>query len=108
MLTRICLILALVAVLGVGAIPASAAQTEPAAPILDVANPIAGDTLLAAKTVIECIAFYEGATRGVRVAKVRTQNRLGKHRRYRFKMGRLPNWKKAIVTLHEQDRIEFF
>ncbi len=45
---------------------------------------------------------------GVRVAKVRTQNRLGKHRRYRFKMGRLPNWKKAIVTLHEQDRIEFF
>jgi len=44
----------------------------------------------------------------VRVLKVRTQNRLGKSRRYRFKMGRLPNWKKAIVTLHEEDRIEFF
>ena len=44
----------------------------------------------------------------VRVEKVRTQNRLGKQRRYRFKMGRLPNWKKAIVTLHEEDRIEFF
>jgi large subunit ribosomal protein L23 len=44
----------------------------------------------------------------VRVKKVRTQNRLGKNRRYRFKMGRLPNWKKAIVTLHEEDRIEFF
>src|SRR5947207_14304062 len=39
---------------------------------------------------------------GVRVKKVRTQNRLGKKRRYRFKMGRLSNWKKAIVTLHEE------
>lgn len=45
---------------------------------------------------------------GVRVEKVRTQNRLGKKRRYRFKLGRLPNWKKAIVTLHEEDKIEFF
>jgi len=44
----------------------------------------------------------------VRVIKVRTQNRLGKKRRYRFRVGRLPNWKKAIVTLHEEDRIEFF
>src|SRR5919108_6163178 len=41
----------------------------------------------------------------VRVKKVRTQNRLGKKRRYRFRIGRLPNWKKAIVTLHEEDRI---
>ena len=44
----------------------------------------------------------------VRVEKVRTQNRLGKHRRYRFRVGRLANWKKAIVTLHKEDRIEFF
>jgi large subunit ribosomal protein L23 len=44
----------------------------------------------------------------VRVQKVRTQNRLGKNRRYRFKVGRLANWKKAIVTLHDEDRIEFF
>lgn len=44
----------------------------------------------------------------VRVQKVRTQMRLGKHRRYRFRYGRLPNWKKAIVTLHPEDRIEFF
>jgi large subunit ribosomal protein L23 len=44
----------------------------------------------------------------VRVLKVRTQNRLGKHRRYRFRVGRLPNWKKAIVTLHGEDKIEFF
>jgi large subunit ribosomal protein L23 len=44
----------------------------------------------------------------VRVAKVRTQMRQGKKRRYRFRMGKMPNWKKAIVTLHGEDRIEFF
>jgi large subunit ribosomal protein L23 len=45
---------------------------------------------------------------GVRVQKVRTQNRLGKTKRYRMRVGKLPNWKKAIVTLHPEDRIEFF
>jgi large subunit ribosomal protein L23 len=45
---------------------------------------------------------------GVRVLKVRTQMRVGKKRRYRFRVGRLSSWKKAIVTLHEEDRIEFF
>lgn len=46
---------------------------------------------------------------GVRVQKVRTQTRLGKERRYRMRMGRLPNWKKAIVTLHpDSPPIEFF
>ena len=45
----------------------------------------------------------------VRVEKVRTQNRHGKKRRYRFKLGRLSNWKKAIVTLQgRQPRIDFF
>jgi len=44
----------------------------------------------------------------VRVEKVRTQMRLGKKRRYRFRFGRLSNWKKAIVKLHGDDRIEFF
>ena len=44
----------------------------------------------------------------VRVLKVRTQNRLGKTRRYRYRLGRLPNWKRAIVTLHAEDKIEFF
>jgi large subunit ribosomal protein L23 len=45
----------------------------------------------------------------VRVEKVRTQNRLGKQRRYRFRMGRLSNWKKAIVTLRpDSPAIEFF
>ena len=46
---------------------------------------------------------------GVRVKKVRTQNRLGKRRRFRFKMGKLPNWKKAIITLKpDSPTIEFF
>jgi large subunit ribosomal protein L23 len=46
---------------------------------------------------------------GVRVQKVRTQNRLGKHRRFRFRVGRLSNWKKAIVTLYpDSPGIEFF
>jgi large subunit ribosomal protein L23 len=44
----------------------------------------------------------------VRVTKVRTQMRLGKKRRYRSRIGQLPTWKKAIVTLHEEDKIEFF
>ena len=46
---------------------------------------------------------------GVRVKKVNTQNRLGKQRRYRFKMGKLSNWKKAIITLTPDSApIEFF
>jgi large subunit ribosomal protein L23 len=46
---------------------------------------------------------------GVIVEKVRTQNRQGKHRRFRYRMGRLPNWKKAIVVLKENSPgIDFF
>jgi large subunit ribosomal protein L23 len=45
----------------------------------------------------------------VHVAKVRTQNRQGKRRRFRFKMGKLPDWKKAVVTLKaDSPPIEFF
>jgi large subunit ribosomal protein L23 len=44
----------------------------------------------------------------VRVLKVRTSNRLGKHRRFRGKPGLTSAWKKAVVTLHEDDRLEFF
>ena len=44
----------------------------------------------------------------VRVEKVRTLVRKGKKARFRTSVGKLPNWKKAIVTLHEDDRIEFF
>ncbi len=44
----------------------------------------------------------------VKVAVVRTQNRRGKPRRYRLKVGRMRNWKKAIVTLHPDYRIDFY
>jgi len=45
---------------------------------------------------------------GVKVLKVRTQNRVGKPRRHRFHAGYTNGWKKAIVQLHEEDRISFF
>ena len=45
----------------------------------------------------------------VRVLAVRTQLRLGKVRRYRFKHGKLSNWKKAIVVLKPSSPgIDFF
>jgi large subunit ribosomal protein L23 len=44
----------------------------------------------------------------VRVVKVRTQNRRGKPRRNKATLGRTSDWKKAIVQLHEEDRISFF
>ncbi len=44
----------------------------------------------------------------VKVADVRTQNRRGKPRRYRLKVGRMRDWKKAIVTLHTDYRIDFY
>jgi len=44
----------------------------------------------------------------VKVLDVRTQNRRGKARRHRLKLGRMRNWKKAIVSLHEEFRIDFY
>ena len=44
----------------------------------------------------------------VRVLKVNTQNRRGKPRRSRFRQGVTKGWKKAVVTLHDEDRIDFF
>ena len=44
----------------------------------------------------------------VRVVGVRTQIRHGKKRRHRQVVGQMPDWKKAVVTLHEEDKIEFF
>ena len=44
----------------------------------------------------------------VKVKKVRTQNRKGKLRRYKFRYGRTADWKKAIVELQEDHRIDFF
>ena len=44
----------------------------------------------------------------VKVEAVRTQVREGKKRRFRQSMGQLPTWKKAVVTLSAEDKIEFF
>lgn len=44
----------------------------------------------------------------VKVTGVSTQVRKGKPRRYKFTYGRTKDWKKAIVTLHPDDKIDFF
>jgi large subunit ribosomal protein L23 len=44
----------------------------------------------------------------VKVLQVRTCNVLGKVKRLGRRYGRRPDWKKAIVTLKEGDRIDFF
>lgn len=44
----------------------------------------------------------------VKVIRVNTQNRKGKPRRTRFRWGRTKGWKKAIVTLDPEDKIDFF
>lgn len=44
----------------------------------------------------------------VKVHKVRTQNRGGKPRRFRYREGYTKNWKKAVVTLNSEHRIDFF
>jgi len=44
----------------------------------------------------------------VKVFQVRTVRVLGKVKRLGRKYGKRPDWKKAIVTLKEGDRIDFF
>lgn len=44
----------------------------------------------------------------VRVVAIRTQNRKGKPRRHKMRVGYTKSWRKAIVQLHEDDRISFF
>ena len=45
---------------------------------------------------------------GVRVTSVNTLNRPGKRRRTRYGWGKLPDTKRAIVSLAEGDRIDIF
>ncbi len=45
---------------------------------------------------------------GVRVVDIRTAVVRGKVKRVRRHLGKRPNWKKAIVTLHADDNIELF
>jgi large subunit ribosomal protein L23 len=44
----------------------------------------------------------------VKVVRVNTQNRKGKPRKTRFRSGQTKAWKKAIVTLDREHRINFF
>lgn len=44
----------------------------------------------------------------VKVVSVNTQNRKGKPRRSRYRQGYTKDWKKAIVTLDHEHRIDFF
>lgn len=62
-------------------------------------NPLATKTDI--KNAIE--SLFE-----VNVRKVATQHRKGKPRRYKFTYGRTKNWKKAIVKLAPDDKIDFF
>ena len=45
---------------------------------------------------------------GVKARDVRVQNRRGKLRRHRQNLGRTRSWKKAVVALHEDYRIDFY
>ena len=44
----------------------------------------------------------------VKVVSVNTQNRLGKPRKTRYRTGHTKAWKKAIVKLDSEHRIDFF
>ncbi len=45
---------------------------------------------------------------GVRVDSVATQTRKGKYKRTRWGTTKTPDWKKATVQLHADDRIDLF
>ncbi len=45
---------------------------------------------------------------GVKVTRVNTMRMLGKRRRMGMRVGRRPNWKKAIVQLAPGEALDFF
>ena len=44
----------------------------------------------------------------VKVLEVRTANRKGKPRRIGYRYGKTKHWKKAVVVLHPDNRIDMF
>lgn len=60
---------------------------------------------LATKTQIKDAVEY---LFDVRVLDVRTQNRVGKSRRFKASKGKTSAWKKAYVTLSQEHRIALF
>ncbi|HEY4761359.1 MAG TPA: 50S ribosomal protein L23 [Thermoguttaceae bacterium] len=63
---------------------------------------------------VNCLAGKEDIRKAVeelfdvKVVRVNTQNRRGKPRRTRFRSGETKMWKKAIVTLDKEHKIDFF
>jgi len=45
---------------------------------------------------------------GVKVKDVRTMNRMGKARRKGRSIGKTASWKKAVVVLHEDHKIDLY
>lgn len=43
----------------------------------------------------------------VKVLRVNTANVIGKNKRVRLQLGKTSSWKKAVVTLGPEDKIEF-
>ena len=43
----------------------------------------------------------------VKVKKVNVLNKKGKHVTFRFQTGKRKDWKKAIITLHEGEQVDF-
>jgi large subunit ribosomal protein L23 len=62
-------------------------------------NPLATKTEI--KNAVE--SLFE-----VKVIAVRTVNRSGKKRRYKTRVGRTSGYKKAVVQLSEEHRIDFY
>ncbi len=78
--------------------------TEKATTGTDVANTFSFEVdRRATKTQIKAAiqALYS-----VRVVAVRTQNRKGEHRGFRYGVVQLPTVKRAIVRVHSEDKIE--
>lgn len=76
-------------------------------------------THLAERRNVYCFRVHPTATKAqikhaievlfeVRVAGVRTCNRLGKKRRFRQIQGRAAHWKKAMVELSEDSKINYY
>ncbi len=79
--------------------PEDSSRTRPRRPAYTFeVNPLATKTEI--KRAVETLF-------NVKVHDVRTQNRKGKARRFKMKMGRLRSWKKAIVALDPEYRIDF-
>jgi len=100
-------------------------STVPKSPELHF-HQVIGRPLITEKTThlsnrLNCYAFFVALTAtkhdvkraveeyfGVRVLAVRIQNRLGKPRRYKSMMTSAAATKRALVTLHADDRIALF